>query len=811
MRVLTSTDVGSTSNSVTAADLDAARTTNSNVLAVLGPNEVDAVQNWKYYYLDFVHNPDEITTSTAFANLRLVDTVFNNNLGLLFLRIIDHMRHTYEGLNDSLANGGAGQTDCGMIMPSIIKSSRSKGNQDFTIYDFFNYEDMTTNVRLRAGDLFQWCDAGQVHIHVEHSIIEDPWASNPIARVDAAISPYHYWRAKLDNETYRAGLGLPTLPRPLVQGESGVPVQGDGINVDWRPMLSQLRRLKYGMVNAGSLFYSCIMILTYSAGKSSNYGYNLLTPGGLTSVTDFSIDTANRGAGYVVGSKYDVVYPSGSGLPAKFRVTSVNGSGGITGIRMNYTGYWNTVPPSNVPLVAPSGGTAARLNLTYETPPANVPLGDLGERDADYLHEVFDYRKYDISKLPVISNLTYSIPIVAKDWRSYWKDWIVWFLETQDPIDDVATARMMTNRAHLPNVSQSSGSLRNVVWRCAFWSSKRKPMTAVQAIFANSYLDASGEHNGLNTIYVTAAVEYNGVTTPLPFGGAREATITPGGLATTNLVNVSIPANTQFWIRHNVRTANAGEKYPTGYTTRTDFGEGFSSVNAVTQVDGTGVLSGNTSSAMYAPVAVLGTSVESNPPNVVIIGSSSAWGQGENFASIPVPGDRGYLSRLVSNNMGQSVLVCPSESLAQWISASAIRMAIINAIRPTHVILQLGSNDILGGATVATMQSRLQTVWNQIAASGAKVIQVTFTPTSTGTFTTTSGQTSTFNTVRVPVNNFIRGLPAPLAGVIDACRVAESAPDSGIWRVDGGAWTSDGTHTIRHADMAAGLDLSVIS
>jgi GDSL-like lipase/acylhydrolase family protein len=429
--------------------------------------------------------------------------------------------------------------------------------------------------------------------------------------------------------------------------------------------------------------------------------------------------------------------------------------------------------------------------------------------DADFVAEVLDFRTGNIADLPQIGPNKFSLPIVAKSWPDFYKEWGVWFNPSQDPIDDVSSEAMMTNRGHMANLAQSSGSFRDVVWRTAYWSSKRQDIAAISLVYSNSYLDATGEHDGLNTIFVTAAVEYNGANIPVLFSGEREATLAPGALIKSDLTTFAVPKNTMFWVRQNVRTANATEKYATGYVSVAALGEGFSTVTPLAQVDAVGVLGTAQVSNMFGPVAILGKSLESGPPHVAILGSSSAFGTGENFATLPDPGDRGYLSRLISNNFGQTVLAAGSNSLAQWVADSSRRMAVLAAIRPTHVVCQLGANDILNGSPAATIQSRLQGMWDQLSAAGYRVIQTTFTPSSTGTWTTLAGQTATFATTRAQVNGFIRGVPPPLVGVLDVCALTESSPGSGLWRIDGGAWTADGTHTTRHADIATSLSISV--
>lgn len=429
--------------------------------------------------------------------------------------------------------------------------------------------------------------------------------------------------------------------------------------------------------------------------------------------------------------------------------------------------------------------------------------------DADFVAKILDYRVGNIADFPVIGANKFSVPITAKSWPDYYYGWGVWFNQSQDPIDDVSTAAIMTNRGHLANLSQSSGSFRNVVWRNAYWSSKRQPMTSVTLVYSNSFLDASGEHDGLNTIFVTAAIEYNNGHYPVSFGATRECTIAPGGIAKSDPVTVSIPPDTMFWVRQNVRTANATEKYPTGYVSLASLGEGYSTTTPLAQVDALGALTGVLQSNMFGPVAVLGTSIETAPPHVAIFGSSSAFGTGENFAALGVRGDRGYLQRLVSNNFGQVVMATAGDNLGQWLSASSRRMAILAATRPSHVVNQLGSNDILNSASAATVQSRLQTLWDQLAAAGYRVLQTTFSPSSTGSWATLAGQTPTFTATRAQVNAFIRTVPPPLVGVLDVMAITESSPGSGLWRIDGGPWTADGTHTIRHADIAAALSTSV--
>ena len=93
---------------------------------------------------------------------------------------------------------------------------------------------------------------------------------------------------------------------------------------------------------------------------------------------------------------------------------------------------------------------------------------------------------------------------------------------------------------------------------------------------------------------------------------------------------------------------------------------------------------------------------------------------------------------------------------------------------------------------------------------GMQVWQATITPrsTSTDSFATTVNQTPLNAAVLTEVNDYIRTLPSPLAGVIEASDAASSARNSGLWKVTGAAQyaTSDGLHPSTDMHVAiAGL------
>jgi hypothetical protein len=72
------------------------------------------------------------------------------------------------------------------------------------------------------------------------------------------------------------------------------------------------------------------------------------------------------GTGYVVGNTLDVVGGLGQ-IDAELTVTTVNGSGGITGVTISNAGQYTEIPTNPVSVTGGSG-SAATFNLTFDNP-----------------------------------------------------------------------------------------------------------------------------------------------------------------------------------------------------------------------------------------------------------------------------------------------------------------------------------------------------------------------------------------------------------------------------------------------------------
>lgn len=380
-------------------------------------------------------------------------------------------------------------------------------------------------------------------------------------------------------------------------------------------------------------------------------------------------------------------------------------------------------------------------------------------------------------------------------------------------------------------VSNGSGSPISRCFRSKRYSHKTLVIAGPRLVFANSRITANGEvteipilrdANGTitnsasspnaNNIYVRASIENpaGGTHIPVWFNGKREVTIEPGGFAISDPVGITLPADTAFFIRTNVRVAFVGDVWPQTHNSLPS-GEGETFTNT-DNVDTATAMTTFFGGAQYAPVAILG-SVKQKVPSILLVGSSSTFGQGDDFVIDNTTRDYGYLARLLNNEFCYAKHARASGSLLQMTTDSRRRLALAYAMQPTHVIIQHGGNDINNGASFEAMQTRMQTVWAMYSTQGIKVIQSTITPTTTSTdgWTSKAGQTvDAQNGVRTAVNDWLRSNPAGLWGVIDPAVVVEDPTDSGLWRSDlvgGASWTSDGTHLrpAAHAAVATAL------
>lgn len=321
---------------------------------------------------------------------------------------------------------------------------------------------------------------------------------------------------------------------------------------------------------------------------------------------------------------------------------------------------------------------------------------------------------------------------------------------------------------------------------------------SIQYVYGNTAMSADGP----NDITVKAAHEHSGGTSIASayFNGQRSRIINPGGLAYTDPIMADVGLGEIFRSRQFVSVASAGMKWPLGPRLVGDLPVYDGKVVGSDVVDSGATPTYNVSG--FGPVAVLGFPVTLRPA-WFLCGDSITQGVGDSGGEGTT--DAGWPSRALNNEYGFINAGRASETAGQYAATAAIRRNGRQQLAQfcTHVLCQHGVNDVKGDVTFAALQTAMQTIWARFARMGLVVYQSTISPVTTGTYADEAGQTvqtSSRETVRVQINDWLRTVPAPLAGIVEAADAFETGRNSGKWKPN---FTTDGTHPNNAGAMAA--------
>lgn len=313
-------------------------------------------------------------------------------------------------------------------------------------------------------------------------------------------------------------------------------------------------------------------------------------------------------------------------------------------------------------------------------------------------------------------------------------------------------------------------------------------LAVIQLVFPNWY-GAELAPGGAATI--TASVEYPvGVFTQVKFAGVAQGSIPNGRNLASDLTNVQIPAGAAFFVRSYCTNALGG--VTTGYLNQTvqALGEAFN-VGASGVVDQTmgGTITQVAPGNLYGPIAILGLTTK---PSVLIIGDSRSAGQDESAAGGSAgTTEVGQITRSLFPSIGFINCSNPGERAQLVAATNTLRCGLSQFV--THVICQLGVNDVGNSRTAAQALTDIQTI--RAACQGRKFYQATILPvsSSTNSWATVAAQTTaSYNAQRVTLNNLIRANPTGFSGYLETADPVESSRDSGLWKAP--AYTVDGVH-----------------
>lgn len=206
-----------------------------------------------------------------------------------------------------------------------------------------------------------------------------------------------------------------------------------------------------------------------------------------------------------------------------------------------------------------------------------------------------------------------------------------------------------------------------------------------------------------------------------------------------------------------------------------------------------GTINAGTSANNLYPVLIVGKTTR---PSCYIFGDSRVHGIGDSFDAT---GHTGEVARSLGERYAYLNLGCPSETLNGWLANSTRRRALLPFF--SHVIGNMSINDIAEGRSAAELAADIASAAALTGADGRTVLWATMCPSSSGPWSTTSGQgVSSSNAQRAAVNDKLRARQiAGIGDVLDIAAAMETGRNSGLWAVDydgasGVAMTSDGLH-----------------
>lgn len=346
-------------------------------------------------------------------------------------------------------------------------------------------------------------------------------------------------------------------------------------------------------------------------------------------------------------------------------------------------------------------------------------------------------------------------------------------------------------RAHW---SHSAGAISNLKLTNLYWSTSTGGMTPTNP-------------TGNPTNTWKQWIEYPvGVFTPVLFGGADTCVMSSSAKqVTSDAVNITIPANTEFW----VHTMNAGAaavmcviQLP---ATAATLGVRDCSYAAASATAPAHQAAGSAGSSFIGPACITGDVAASGAQAVLLGGDSLVFGQGD-ITSAGSRGSSGFMPRRLDVIGASYIKLCSSGSTAdqaatQFNSGNADHIAFLNVIRPatTRAVCEWGINDVQQGRTQAQLQASHTIIHTVFGNGGRPVSQTTLTPraSSTDSYATVANQAQRTDGNMAnwaAINTGIRGLSG--VGVIEVANVVCDTPGGLVFACPVGATppSTDGTH-----------------
>jgi hypothetical protein len=315
-------------------------------------------------------------------------------------------------------------------------------------------------------------------------------------------------------------------------------------------------------------------------------------------------------------------------------------------------------------------------------------------------------------------------------------------------------------------------------------------LSSIRIAFGTAYnSDADFGVGAATTIF--ASFEYPaGTFTRITWNtGATSIVAVDRSFNLSDYVAVSIPSGATFWVRMYA-TSTGGILFNTWQNVA--LGEATAvGVTGVADRTMTGTVTDTGQGYSFRPLGILGIT---RNPSVIIAGDSIGYGNNDTFSATAHDDKVGLVARSLGSVPFVNLSVASMQA-KDWAAQATVRGQM--ATKGSHLICQLGTNDIAAGFTAAQTITAVQAIW-ATARPGAKVYQCTLLPRDTGNFTiapASANQTHTAGSSdRILFNQTIRAGGLGLKGYYDTESILHDALDSDYWLPNASTLTADGTH-----------------
>ena len=351
-------------------------------------------------------------------------------------------------------------------------------------------------------------------------------------------------------------------------------------------------------------------------------------------------------------------------------------------------------------------------------------------------------------------------------------------------------------------------------------ASGAKDISLIYGQISNTGTNTTDNTTSLGTLTIKAAIEYNSVIYPLTFRGQRNVTVEPGGFVESDPLGIHIPGGATFYSRQYIICS--GGSFARGIITSSTRSEGHELGTSLTDKVDSGTITQQNGVSAYSPLAILGKPLTADHGCVVVLADSLASGVGAGFTT----DDKGFVDKAFSGLYGVCNVAVSGQEIVSWNTQGdpRFRRMILERVNPSVIYAGSGGNDLNKlGATSASVQAILTTLWASLANTGAYLVAWTIPPrcTSTDSFATLLNQTVNSPNVnweaeRLALNTWLRAGAGGLVNkVFDFAAICEEGgvSQTGKWKVTGVAngYTSDGAHPneTTQALMVADIDTTM--